>query len=604
MTRHRNDVDALIVGAGPVGLCCSRLLSRLGVSNRVLERRPGLHTAPQAHVVSSRSLEVFRAAGIDAGKLVAAATRREDQGAILWVHTLAGPVLGRLALGTPERIMKTLSSTPAPTLNIPQHRLEPILFEAARDAGAAVDFEVEWLGAMQTEAGVVSEARDHASGETLEFRSRYVLGCDGAGSPVRHALGIGMEGPAHVQSYLSVFVEAELRHVVREHPGLLFWHLDPLEPAVFIAHDLDSTWIYMHPYDPERVKPESFTPERCRQLVANAIGVDADFEVRETGFWQMTCQVADRYRDRRIFLVGDAAHRFPPTGGMGMNTGMADAFNLAWKIAAVCAGRAGDPLLATYDPERRPVAAAAARQSLENHLKMLEVVEALRIEPGLPPEEARSEIRRLPEQEERRRAVQAAIDAQGEHFDMMGLDLGHHYEDGAVLPDGTPPPPPAMRALDFVPSTRPGCRLPHAWVELEGRRVSTLDLVDLAGPTIICGAAGEGWMAAAEALGLRVHAIGEGAAVEDPAGEWASVSGIGPEGVVVVRPDGHVAWRVEGRFEPRLGLEAALAVVYCTAPRGPGWTPIRGVSFSEAGGDTGAPSPAAQASGDGETEAS
>ena len=283
----------------------------------------------------------------------------------------------------------------------------------------------------------------------------------------------------------------------------------------------------------------------------------------------MTCQVADQYRDRRIFLVGDAAHRFPPTGGMGMNTGMADAFNLAWKIAAVCAGRAGDPLLATYDPERRPVATVAARQSLENHLKMLEVVEALRMEPGLSPEEARSEIRRLPEQEERRRAVQAAIDAQGEHFDMMGLDLGHHYEDGAVLPDGTPPPPPAMRALDFVPSTRPGCRLPHAWVEFEGRRVSTLDLVDPAGPTVICGAESARWMEAAEPLGLRAHAIGEGAAVEDSAGEWEAVSGIGPEGVVVVRPDGHVGWRdAEGSREAGPALEAALEAVYRSAGEG------------------------------------
>ena len=345
MTRHENDVDVLIVGAGPVGLCCSRLLSRMGVSNRVLERRSGLHTAPQAHVVSARSMEIFRAAGIPAEKTVAAATRPQDQGSIRWVQTLAGPVIGDLQLGSPERIMKTFASTPTPTMNIPQHRLEPVLYEAASDAGAGIDFEVEWLGAKQNERGVVSEARDHGTGETLEIRSRYLLGCDGAGSPVRRALGIGMEGPAHVQSYLSVFVQGNLRHVVGEHPGLLYWHLDPLEPAVFIAHDIDSTWIFMHPYDPERVPQESFTPERCRQLVEDAIGAEADFEIRETGFWQMTCQVADRYRDGRIFLVGDAAHRFPPTGGMGMNTGVADAFNLAWKLAAVLGGRADERLL-------------------------------------------------------------------------------------------------------------------------------------------------------------------------------------------------------------------------------------------------------------------
>ena len=566
MTRHENDVDVLIVGAGPVGLCCSRLLSRMGVSNRVLERRSGLHTAPQAHVVSARSMEIFRAAGIPAEKTVAVATRPQDQGSIRWVQTLAGPVIGDLQLGSPERIMKTFASTPTPTMNIPQHRLEPVLFEAASDAGAGIDFEVEWTSATQSENGVVSQARDHKTGDTLEIRSRYLLGCDGAGSPVRRALGIGMEGPAHVQSYLSVFVQGNLRHVVGEHPGLLYWHLDPLEPAVFIAHDIDSTWIFMHPYDPERVPQDSFTPERCRQLVEDAIGAEADFEIRETGFWQMTCQVADRYRDGRIFLVGDAAHRFPPTGGMGMNTGVADAFNLAWKLAAVLGGRADDRLLVTYDQERQPVASVNAEQSLSNHLRMIEVVEALQVDPGLSPDEARAELRRVPEQEERRNAVQAAIDAQREHFDMLGLDLGQHYERGALVPDGTPPPAPATSTFDFVPSTRPGSRMPHAWVEGEDGRVSTLDLVDPSRPTVICGAGGARWIAAAESLGLAAHAIGDGAAMSDPRGEWQAISGIGPDGVLLVRPDGHVAWRdADGSSEPGAGLEAALAAVYCTA---------------------------------------
>ncbi|MCY3932731.1 MAG: FAD-dependent monooxygenase [Acidobacteria bacterium] len=566
MTRPENNVDVLIVGAGPVGLCCSRLLGRMGVSNRVLERRSGLHTAPQAHVVSARSMEIFRAAGIPAEKTVAVATRPQDQGSIRWVQTLAGPVIGDLQLGSPERIMKTFASTPTPTMNIPQHRLEPVLYEAASDAGAGIDFEAEWLGATQNEGGVVSQARDHKTGETLEIRSRYLLGCDGAGSPVRRALGIAMEGPAHVQSYLSVFVQGNLRHVVEEYPGLLYWHLDPLEPAVFIAHDIDSTWIFMHPYDPERVSQESFTPERCRQLVEDAVGAEADFEIRETGFWQMTCQVADRYRDGRVFLVGDAAHRFPPTGGMGMNTGVADAFNLAWKIAAVLGGRADERLLATYDQERQPVASVNAEQSLSNHLKMIEVVEALQVDPGLSPDEARAELRRLPEQEERRSAAQAAIDAQREHFDMLGLDLGQHYERGALVPDGTPPPAPATSTFDFVPSTRPGSRLPHAWVEGEGGRVSTLDLVDPSRPTVICGAGGARWAAAAESLGLAAHAIGDGAALADPRGEWQAISDIGPDGVLLVRPDGHVAWRdADGSSELEAGLDTALAAVYCTA---------------------------------------
>ncbi len=553
----------LIVGAGPVGLCCSRLLSRMGVANRVIERRAGLHTAPQAHVVSARSLEVFRAAGIGAEKLVPAATRLEDQAAVRWVHTLAGPMLGHVELGDPMRAMKMMTSTPTPNLNIAQHRLEPILFEAACEAGAPVNFEHDWLGATQTAEGVVSTVRNVANGQTDEVSSRFVLACDGASSPVRHELGIEMVGPAHIQSYLSLFLEANLRDVVRENPGLLYWHLDPVEPAVFIAHDIDSTWIYMHPFDGEVTPREAFTPERCRELVEGAIGTGADFEIRETGFWQMTCQVAKRYHEGNVFLVGDAAHRFPPTGGMGMNTGIADAFNLTWKIAAVLAGRAERDLLATYDQERQPVAQWAAAKSLENHTKMTAVVEALHIDPRTPAMEARRQIRRLPEDEERRQRVQEAIDQQAEHFDMLGLDLGHSYERGALSPDGTPAPERGVSSLELTPTTRPGARLPHAWVERGGDRVSTLDLVSLAGPTLLC-TPGAGWKEAAEALGVAAVSIGPGGDAEDSDQAWEGLRGTSAKGALLVRPDRHVAWRRdEASSDPARDLEQALAATYC-----------------------------------------
>ena len=564
MTRESSRTDVLIVGAGPVGLCSSRLLSQMGVSNRVVERRAGLHTAPQAHVVSARSGEIFRAAGIDATKLVQVATRMEDQMAIRWVHTLAGPTLGQVVLADPVRGMKMMMSTPTPNLNIPQHRLEPVLYEAAREAGAPVDFEREWVSLTQGDGEVVSQIRNVANGETEEVRSRFLLACDGAGSSVRHDAGIEMKGPAHIQTYLSVFLEANLRDVVQQNPGLLFWHMDPLEPAVFVAHDIDSTWIYMHPFDPASTPRESFTAERCQQLVEGAIGVNATFEIRETGFWQMTCQVADRYRDGNVFLVGDAAHRFPPTGGMGMNTGLADAFNLTWKIASVLAGKAEEDLLATYDVERQPVAQWAADRSLENHTKMMAVVEAMQIDPSTPPLEAREQVRRLPEDEERIQRVQAAIDQQAEHFDMLGLDLGHVYEEGALLPDGTAAPPRGVSSLELIPATRPGSRLPHAWVEHDGARVSTLDLASLCGPTLLCGPDGADWKQAAEALGVPAVSIGSGGDAEDTEQLWEGLRQTAPDGALLIRPDRHVAWRSTAASEDPVGdLERAVAAMYC-----------------------------------------
>ncbi|MEM9408559.1 MAG: FAD-dependent monooxygenase [Acidobacteriota bacterium] len=564
MTQAQNDTDVLIVGAGPVGLCCSRLLSRMGVRNRVVERRTGLHTAPQAHVVSARSVEVFRAAGIDAGKLATVATRLEDQMAIRWVHTLAGPMLGQVELGDPMRAMKMMTSTPTPNLNIPQHRLEPILYEAARVAGAPIDFEREWVGSEQDNDGVVSQIHSAATCDTEEVRSRFLLACDGASSPVRHAVGIEMNGPAHIQTYLSVFLETDLRDVVRDNPGLLFWHIDPLEPGVFIAHDIDSTWIYMHPFDPDVTPRESFTLERCHELVKAAIGASASYEIRETGMWQMTCQVAERYREQNVFLVGDAAHRFPPTGGMGMNTGIADAFNLTWKIAAVLAGNAGNDLLTTYDVERQPVAQWAADKSLENHTKMMAVVEAMEIDPSTPPLEARAQIRSLPEDEGRSQRVQAAINGQAEHFDMLGFDLGHAYEQGALAPDGTAAPPRGVSSLELTPTTRPGARLPHAWVQHDGDRVSTLDLASLTGPTLLCGPEGESWRQAAASLGVRALSIGAGGDVDDSDRAWEALRQTSPEGALLVRPDRHVAWRSSDASESCVkDLEGALAAMYC-----------------------------------------
>ena len=338
--------------------------------------------------------------------------------------------------------------------------------------------------------------------------------------------------------------------------------MDPDVRGVFVAHDLGSTWVFMHDWDPASESFDDYTPERCAQLFRAAAGMDdLELTIEHIRHWRMTSQIAERYQDGRVSLVGDAAHRFPPTGGLGLNTGVADVHNLVWKLAAVVQGRASPALLATYGSERRPVAQLNADKSLGNAVRMLDVFVACGTTGS--PEESREAFDAALATEEGRAAITAAVEGQDEHFDMLGLQLGFTYGAGSgpVLDDGTPPVEVANPVRVYVATTRPGGRLPHAWVTWDGRRVSTLDLVRpnrwlLLTASPVWATAGER-SAGGPAL-LSVVLVGRD--VEDAAGRWAAVSGIGDEGAIVVRPDQHVAWRSPGpSADPDAVLRAALA---------------------------------------------
>jgi 2,4-dichlorophenol 6-monooxygenase len=317
----------------------------------------------------------------------------------------------------------------------------------------------------------------------------------------------------------------------------------------------------MHSFDPEREAAGDYDERTCAALVRRALGTEAaEFEIRTIRPWHMTAQVAARYRAGRAFLVGDAAHRFPPTGGLGLNTGVQDAHNLAWKLAAVDAGAASPALLESYDAERRPVAQANAEASVRNAVRMLEVYRALGTDQAGPPTGARFAAI-LADPEARARAERAIAD-QAEHFDMLGLQLGFSYEAGAVVPDGSAPPAVANPVREFVPTARPGARLPHAWVSRAGGRASTLDLASSTGFTLIAGAAGDAWCAAAALARPPLVVLVLGRDLPDPEGALAARLGLEPGGALLVRPDQHVAWRSAAAVhDPTGALRSALATV-------------------------------------------
>ena len=485
MSTATSEVDVLIVGAGPVGLTAALLLERLGCSVIVMERRGGPQRAPAAHVINARTFEIWRQIGLDVDHIRSHAQSPEDAGAVHWVTKLGGDVLGSLPF---EQLGEdNLEVTPTPLRNLSQHRLEPLLLAEATARGIEVRYGNAWTP------------------EQSEIRSSWLLGCDGASSAVRRSVGIEMVGPHHLQTFLMTHLAIDLRSAVGEHPGVLFWVCDPGSGGTFGAHDLDREWVYMYPIDSETDAFENYTVERCSELVRGAlVDPDTPFEVLGLSQWMMSAQVAERYRHENVFLVGDSAHRFPPTGGLGLNTGVGDAHNLAWKLAAVTHGAADASLLDTYELERKPIAERNAEASLENAFKLIEVPIALGADPPDPT------------------AVGAAIANQATHFDMLGLQLGYHYGTGEASPIRT-----------YVPTAEPGHRLPHGWIQRDGAICSTLDLVPLDRAVTIVGPTSD-----ATEFDLRV-----GTDFTDPNGWWTDVVGLGDEGVLVVRPDQHVAAR-------------------------------------------------------------
>ncbi len=561
----------IIVGAGPTGLTAAILLRQRGYDPIVLDRRPSQTGYPAAHVANTRTMEIMAELGVgeriwEEGDTTALSSR------VVWVESMAGREYGVLPIqgaATDER--GPLSRFRS--VNIAQTHMEQILYQRLLQLGGTVRFGHRVIGACDTADGAEVTVETAGGGQEV-LACDWLLGCDGAGSIVRKSVGITMDGPPSIARFMTIYFHADIDKYREGRRALLYWIGGAEVRGVFISFDeIGRTWAMLVPIGEASL--EDFSRQDATRIINKAIGdLDVDVQLDALSTWNMSAQVANTYRAGHVLLAGDACHRFPPTGGLGMNTGIQDAHNLVWKLDAVISGKAQPALLDSYEAERRPIAQRNTDQSVKNLMKMADIDAALGVPTLAPvsPQAAKGPILQhdaaiigidgdSDAAKARRAAVQAAVDDQAEHFAQgAGIDLGFSYASGVLVADGSTPPSSAPTA--FRPDAHPGARLPFSSPD-GSFSASTLGHVAPQGITLF--ARDAMWRQTAASVAsetgwpVTVWLIGEGG--QDFGPHAVSLLGIGEKGAVAVRPDGHVLWR-DAAGERPAGL--AEAVRLCT----------------------------------------
>ena len=559
--------DVLIIGTGPAGSATAALLSSYGIENMAINRYRWLANTPRAHITNQRTMEVLR----DLGREVEAeaylhCSPQEIMGENVFCTAIAGEELGRLKTwGThPTSKAEHLLSSPTEMNDLPQTFMEPLLFKTACSRGTQARMSTEYVSHIQDAEGVTTACRDRLTGKEFTVRSKYLVGADGGNSLVAQHLGLPFEGKMGVAGSMNIIFKADLSRYVAHRPSVLYWVLQPGSNVGGIGMGLVrmirpwNEWLINWGYDITQGVPDvdnAFAEGVARDLIGDP---DIDIEVTSVSTWTVNNCYAARAHKGRVFCMGDAIHRHPPSNGLGSNTSIQDGFNLAWKLAMVIKGEAGAGLLETYTDERAPVAKQIVTRANQSIEEFGPIFGALGLLDSIDPVKMQENMDRRcddnPTAEKQRAALREAIAFKVYEFDAHGVEMNHRYASSAVAADGQPEPGFTKdRELHFEQTTWPGARLPHAWVFGDGnKKASTLDLCGHGKFTILTGIGGKAWIDAAAAisgeLGLRLtsHLIGPRQQWQDHYGDWARAREVDDAGVVLVRPDHHVAWRSKG----------------------------------------------------------
>ena len=557
--------DVLVIGTGPAGSATAALLSSYGIETMVVNRYRWLANTPRAHITNQRTMEVLR----DLGKEVEAeaylhATEQDLMGENVFCESLAGEEIGRMKSWGKHPLSRAEHqlSSPSHMNDLPQTFMEPLLYSTACKRGAQGRMSTEYVSHKQDANGVTTTLRDRLSGREFEVRSKYLVGADGGNSLVAEHIGTPIEGKMGVGGSMNILFRADLSKYVAHRPSVLYWVMQPGADVGGIGMGLVrmirpwNEWLIVWGYDINEPAPEvdeEFATGVARQLVGDP---ELEIELLSANVWTVNDAYATHMQKGRVFIMGDAAHRHPPSNGLGSNTSIQDAFNLSWKLAAVLKGQAGDALLDSYSVERAPIAKQIVTRANQSIGEFGPIFEALGMTGGEDIEKIKASMDARTnagvDGEKQRSAIRDAIAFKKYEFDAHGVEMNQRYKSAAVVTDDQMEPAFDLDAeLHYQPTTWPGARLPHVWVfdRDSGAEVSSLDLCGKGFFTVLTGIGGEAWIDAAAAVGAEMgleivaHVIGPRQPHVDHVGDWARASEISDTGCLLIRPDQHVGWR-------------------------------------------------------------
>jgi len=559
--------DVLVIGTGPAGSATAALLSSYGVENLVINRYRWLASTPRAHITNQRTMEVLRDLGRDVeDEAYMFAAEQDLMGENVFCTSLTGEEIGRMKSWGKHPLSRAEHQLSSPTQmnDLPQTFMEPLLFKTACSRGTQSRMSTEYVSHVQDGDGVTTTCLDRLTGKEFTVRSKYLVGADGGNSKVAEHAGLTFEGKMGVAGSMNILFKADLSRLVAHRPSVLYWVLQPGADVGGIGMGLVrmvrpwNEWLIVWGYDINQPAPQ-VDEAHAKKVVRDLVG-DPELEVtiKSVSTWTVNNMYATTMSNGRVFCMGDATHRHPPSNGLGSNTSIQDAFNLAWKLAYVLKGTAGPKLLDSYQAERAPVAkqiVTRANKSIEEFgpifkaLGLLDSIDPVKMQQNM---DARCD--NTAAAEEQRTAIRKAIADKVYEFDCHGVEMNQRYRSGAAITDGQPEPAFTKDPELYCQQTSwPGARLPHAFVfSNTGEKISTLDLTGHGKFTVLTGIGGNGWIDAAKIVGrelgieVSAHTIGPRQHWQDFTGDWAGAREVRDSGVLLVRPDHHVAWRRDG----------------------------------------------------------